>query len=307
MAKVIAPAAINSLKEALTAIYWYKDDLRHFLIHALDDNTVLNQVNWNDYKRNIVSAVVEHLARNQGKYWTLLLKLMVETSRVEDFSHLLRLDAGEEKARRAKEAVAALKQLLVPHEQLIEEERAAQRRRSNQAQQAARMQGVREALEELKQDFFQLIGSNAPQQRGYQLEKVLRRLFDVFDLDPKASFRVVGEQIDGAFTFDKTDYLFEGKWQADQVDSSDLDGFSAKVSRKLDNTLGLFLSINGFSQDGITAHSKGKLLIILMDGADLMAVLEGRIDLVQLLLRKRRTAAQTGNIYLKATEILTGG
>jgi hypothetical protein len=37
---------------------------------------------------------------------------------------------------------------------------------------------------------------------------------------------------------------------------------------------------------------------------DLMAVLEGRIDLVQLLLRKRRKAAETGNIYLRIHEIL---
>jgi hypothetical protein len=41
-----------------------------------------------------------------------------------------------------------------------------------------------------------------------------------------------------------------------------------------------------------------------MDGSDLMAVLEGRIDLVQLLLRKRRTASETGNIYLRIHEVL---
>jgi hypothetical protein len=35
-----------------------------------------------------------------------------------------------------------------------------------------------------------------------------------------------------------------------------------------------------------------------MDGADLMAVLEERIDFVTLLLRKNRHAAQTGEIYL---------
>jgi len=44
--------------------------------------------------------------------------------------------------------------------------------------------------------------------------------------------------------------------------------------------------------------------LILMDGADLMAVLEGRIDLGTLLLRKRRHASQTGNIYLKIHELL---
>jgi len=45
-------------------------------------------------------------------------------------------------------------------------------------------------------------------------------------------------------------------------------------------------------------------MMILMDGSDLMAVLEGRIDFVQLLLRKRREASQTGNIYIKINEIL---
>ncbi len=41
-----------------------------------------------------------------------------------------------------------------------------------------------------------------------------------------------------------------------------------------------------------------------MDGADLMSVLEERIDFVSLLLRKKRHAAQTGTIYLKIHEII---
>jgi len=55
----------------------------------------------------------------------------------------------------------------------------------------------------------------------------------------------------------------------------------------------------------VQTHSSGRRLMILMDGSDLMTVLEGRIDLIALLLRKRREAAQTGNIYLKIHEILT--
>jgi len=42
--------------------------------------------------------------------------------------------------------------------------------------------------------------------------------------------------------------------------------------------------------------------MLLVDGSDLM--LEGRIDLIQLLLRKLREASQTGNIYLRIHEIL---
>jgi restriction endonuclease Mrr len=129
-------------------------------------------------------------------------------------------------------------------------------------------------------------------------------LFELFDLDPKASFRNTGEQIDGAFSLEGTDYLFEAKWQQELVNAAALDAFASKVRRKLENTLGVFLSINGYSQDGVAAHSAGGAVIILMDGADLMAVLEERIDFVSLLLRKKRHASQTGSIYMPVHEIL---
>ena len=45
-------------------------------------------------------------------------------------------------------------------------------------------------------------------------------------------------------------------------------------------------------------------VMILMEGSDLMAVLEGRVDLIQLLLRKRRHAAQTGEILLSIHRVL---
>lgn len=155
------------------------------------------------------------------------------------------------------------------------------------------MQGVQAKIEEIKREYYQLVSSTNPQARGFQLEKIMRELFNLFDLDPKASFKIMGEQIDGAFTFENIDYLFEGKWQQEPADIQDLDAFSGKLVRKLENTLGLFLSINGFSEDAVKAHPTGRRLMILMDGSDLMAVLEGRIDLIQLLLRKRRYAAQT--------------
>ena len=163
---------------------------------------------------------------------------------------------------------------------------------------------VQQRLEAFKADFYDLVGSDNPHQRGFSLEKVISGLFDLFDLDPKASFKIVGEQIDGAFSFEGTDYLLEAKWQKELVPAKELDSLAGKLSRKLENTLGLFLSINGFSEDAIKTHASGRRLILLMDGSDLMAVLEGRLDLVQLLLRKRRHAAETGNIYLRIHEIL---
>jgi hypothetical protein len=157
----------------------------------------------------------------------------------------------------------------------------------------------------LSTEFTEIVSPADAQKRGFKLERLMKDLFDLFDLDPKASFRVVGEQIDGAFTFDNTDYLFEGKWQQLLVDVSDLDAFNGKIGRKLENTLGMFLSINGFTPAAVETHSSLRPSMILIDGSDLMAVLEGRIDLIELLLRKRRHASQTGQIFLSARQILS--
>ncbi len=188
---------------------------------------------------------------------------------------------------------------------VLEEQKLQEQRRQAAYERMLKMQGVQAKIEEIKREYYQLVSSTNPQARGFQLEKIMRELFNLFDLDPKASFKIMGEQIDGAFTFENIDYLFEGKWQQEPADIQDLDAFSGKLVRKLENTLGLFLSINGFSEDAVKAHSTGRRLMILMDGSDLMAVLEGRIDLIQLLLRKRRYAAQTGNIYLRIHEIMS--
>jgi hypothetical protein len=302
--KKIAPAAIVALREALTNLYWYKGDLRSFLTSTLTNAALLSRLNWGDYKRNIVGDLIGFLERREDEYQPDLLRLMTEVARVDDFTHLERLEAGKEKAAAARASVQALRKLTVIHEALFQEQKLMEERRRKAHEEMLRTTAVRSKLEDLTKEYFTLLSSTEPQQRGYRLEKIIRDLCELFDLDPRASFKIVGEQIDGAFTFDATDYLFEGKWQQEPAGAADLDVLAGKLSRKLDNTLGLFLSINGFSDDGVKAHSSGRRMMLLMDGSDLMAVLEGRIDLIQLLLRKRREASQTGNIYLRVHEIL---
>ncbi len=123
-------------------------------------------------------------------------------------------------------------------------------------------------------------------------------------MDPRASFRIKGKQIDGHFAFDGIDFLVEAKWQNELVGVQSLDAFKAKIDRKLDNTLGLYWSYNGFSPDAVERHSMSRPAMILADGADLIAVLERRIRLDELLRRKRRHAAQTGEILRRAQEML---
>ncbi|XOV68691.1 MAG: restriction endonuclease [Fluviicola sp.] len=304
--KKVSGTAIVALKKALSNIYWYKSDLRSFLDHTISNKQILSYLDWGDYKRNICSRLVDLLVKNEAKTQNDLLKLIYEICNMDDFSHLKQLEDGAEKVKKAKEAISALRKVSKGHLDKLREQEEIESRRSKVYQEQLGKNAVRERLDEIKQDFYGLVSSSDPQKRGFQLEKLLKDLFTLFDLDPKASFRIVGEQIDGMFTFENSDFLLEAKWHQSPVDIGSLDSFSGKLGRRLENTLGLFISINGFSSDAIQAHSTGRRLMILMDGSDLMAVLEGRIDLIQLLIRKRRYAAQTGNIYLGIHEIMRG-
>ena len=302
--KKISAVAINTLKEALTNIYWYKSDLRSFLLAVISDSNLLSHINWEDYKINICGNLINYMRLHEETYQNDLLRLITEIIKITDFSHLEKLDGGKEKALTAEKAVMALKSITKTFVDQQEKLDKLEQKRRDQYEKILKNQEMRKQLEEIKTEYFLLISSDDPHNRGYKLEKVIKGLFQIFDLDPKASFHIVGEQIDGAFTFENTDFLFEAKWTKELISTKDMDAFAGKLSRKLENTLGLFLSINGFSEDAIKAHTTGRRLMILMDGSDLMAVLEERIDLIELLYRKKRFASQTGNIYLRIHEIM---
>ncbi len=301
--KKIAPGALNVLKTALAHIYWYKRDLRSFLINCLSDAEMVPQLDWDAYKVAIVDELVDRLARNESLYQPDLLRLMSEVGRFDDFSHLEHLDDGPRKVAKAKLAVAALRKHMATHLELVEEQREVTERREKAREERQRNKATQERLEELRSEYLAMIGWPA-QKRGYALESLMNELFDLFDLDPKVSFRIEGEQIDGAFSFEGTDYLFEARWGKDQTPRRELDIFDAKIARKLENTLGLFLSINGFRDEGVSVYTGQRHPMILMDGADLMAVLDGRIELDRLLLLKRRRAAQKGQIYAPIMNLL---
>ena len=304
MSKRLSPVAIQALKEALSRIYWYKSDLRSFLQNSIGDRELVSSLNWNTYKRQIVSDLIDILCTDHGKNPASLTRLCHNVIEMRTFPHLEQLDDGLQKAKKARDAVEQLRQLFETHTEIEHEKRVILERQQEFQERIRQSAAVREKLDELKQHFVEIATTSNPQKRGFKLERFMLDLFELFDLDPKAAFRNTGEQIDGAFTLDATEYLFEAKWQQDPVAAQNLDAFSAKVERKLENTLGLFLSINGFSSDAIETHSSGTPNSILMDGADLHAVLEQRIDFVSLLMRKKRHAAQTGRIFLPIHQIL---
>ncbi len=142
----------------------------------------------------------------------------------------------------------------------------------------------------------------APHPRGYAFEKFLKGLFDAYGLSARASFRLVGEQIDGSFVSGGDTYLLEAKWTNNLVNAATLRAFNAKVQEKASWSRGLLVSYSGFSSQGLSAFGRGNS-VICMDGRDLHAVLSAGLDLATVLAMKARRAAETGQPFVRVDDL----
>lgn len=162
-------------------------------------------------------------------------------------------------------------------------------------------------IEKLKNELIKLTDLS-PQERGFAFERILNNIFTAYNFDPRSSFRMVGEQIDGSFQLGTDVYLVEAKWRDKQTDQSDLLIFREKVESKSTWGRGLFISYNGFTPGGLTAYSKGRSTnIIGMDSQDLFFILSGKMSLVDAINKKARRAAETGEFFVSVFTLSHGG
>jgi len=141
-----------------------------------------------------------------------------------------------------------------------------------------------------------------PVERGYAYERFLQELFDAHGLAARASFRLVGEQIDGSFQLAEETYLLEAKWTSPPIGVADLRAFNAKVEEKAAWSRGLFVSDSGFSPEGIIAFGRGKR-VVCMDGLDMYEILSRNLSLADVLSKKIRRAAESGNPFVSVRDL----
>lgn len=166
---------------------------------------------------------------------------------------------------------------------------------------AAEFTEAQKKLDALKQLFYTLAGQEDRQDAGLALEKLLNALFNLAGLTPREPFRVVGEQIDGSFELDNEVYLLEAKWESKRLPEAPLMVFREKVQGKSSITRGLFIALNGCTTAAIDAITRGKQPnFFLMDGYDLAAILEGNLDLLDVLRAKIRRLAEEGTVMYSA-------
>lgn len=297
--KKISPQAIASLKEALTVIYWKKEDLQDFVKFAIVNNTIVGTVNWSGTKREAVKELIERMTNRLDIYKEDLINLFLCVTDFDDFSNLKFWDDDGSKTKKAKEAVINLRAHTKGFIQITREKEDANKRKNEAAKKINQNKSLNEELAVLKDRFNILAMTKDLQKRGFELEKFLYDLFLLYELEPKGSFKNYGEQIDGAFTFQGTDYLLEAKWKR-QVDRGELASFCYKVETKFKTAVGLLVTIDGVTSEAISPDFKS---IIIMDGLDIIMILDGRVSLTDLLFKKRRKAIESGKIYLNFNQL----
>lgn len=297
--KKISPQAILSLKEALSVIFWKKENLQDFLKLVIVNNAIVGTLYWGGTKREAVKELIERMLNRTDIYKDDLMNLLLAVTDFDDFSNLTFWDDDGSKTKTAKHAVENLRTHTKGYIQKTKEQEEAQKRKAETESKIIQNKSLYDELNKLKERFTKLATLKDLQRRGFELEKFLYDLFLLYELEPKGSFKNYGEQIDGAFTFQGTDFLLEAKWKK-QVDRGDLATFCYKVETKFKTAVGLMVTIDGITSEAISPDFKS---IIIMDGFDIIAILEGLVSFTDLLFRKRRKAIETGKIYVKFDQL----
>jgi len=158
----------------------------------------------------------------------------------------------------------------------------------------------RDNLQNLYQRFCSIIISKmSPQKLGFELEKIFSEILLLEEFEYSPPYRTEIEQIDGIFKHEKFDYLIEIKFESSLTKKESLSIFDDKIRNKAQSTRGFFLAMNGFDQEHIKDFMGHSPRLILMDGQELVAVLDGRTTLYDVVSTKVRELVKNGTIFYK--------
>ncbi|WP_423855711.1 restriction endonuclease [Acinetobacter guillouiae] len=153
----------------------------------------------------------------------------------------------------------------------------------------------REALQDELLDISKDIGT---QKAGYDFESWFYKLLDYAEIINRRPYKIDGRQIDGSLTLDGTTYLVELKFTKNQSSAEAIDSFKAKVDKMADNTMGIFVSMSGYSRQAIKEASGRKTTLILLESSHLFLFLQGITSFEDIIRRCRRHVSQTAEALL---------
>jgi len=289
---------IEALVQCFGRCFYYKDGVAAFFLAAgvnrglVDEHREHAKFVW---ARRVLTELSQ---TEQG--CTIQRRILVQVCNLKDLpdKEVPDRDGG-------LDALRTLKHLAAEKDLVVRKRKQEQADRATIAEQRERLLQERaQKLQELNRRFTTAVMSEDRQAAGYSLEDLLVDLFALFEIEYRSSYRTPTQQIDGQFTFEGFHYLIEAKWRKDRPTEQEIGGFKHKVDGKLESTRGIFISVPEFRSEVIEQFNGCGSNIILLGGGHLAQVLEGRIDLRDLLTLVIEKAAQEGVVYLPPSEIV---
>lgn len=273
------------------ACFWYWNNFYSFLETCGIPQNIYKQFGKEGGKYQVMRSILELLERQQR--YDLIENIAKEFYNLSPSDENININ-------KAKRLLGELRNTLGTSfiQKEVEEKESQERIRQNQIiQEQKKLQ--QEQLLNLKSAFLRLFKESNKQKRGYDIEKLFFDLLSLEEFEYTGPYRKEGEQIDGHFKYEKFDYLVEIKWTEESCKQPDLAVFDTKIRGKAQSTRGFFLSINGFDTNSVNKFTGDSPRLILMDGADLSAVLEDRVSFFDLLKDKIDQLVKKGSIYVK--------
>jgi hypothetical protein len=291
----------NSIKDCLLSVMWKKNDLTSALKNCNFNQKDLSGLNNQHSKSEIIDIAFNNLSCREDRGATQMKSVIEMLINWSDFESYY-WNNGTLKKEQALKKIDNLKKILAKK---TEQDQELQNKKERE-EKIKKEQQKPKLLLDLNKRFLELCKMyELSQKRGYELEKLLHDIFVFFEIDVCKAFKLAGEQIDGSFNFKNQNYIFEAKWQSTSDAVNSLYTFAYKIESNTMYPRGVFFSISGYSEESIQIITKNKKpSLILIDSADLIAVLEGRITMSDLLSKKIEYAQTRGNIYVNIYQLI---
>ena len=292
---------IDLVHDALLKSFWRKTALLNFLRrHKISENFLAS---WQETetKRIFLGRLLPKL-EGHAKGSQVITQMAASLADQNRFPDLEGWEDTPQKLQAATASIRALRANLESQAQKKEEIREREETKKVARERLQQSISRRETLETLERRLAELSKRLGTQEAGYEFQEWFYDLVGFFEITNRRPYVTGGRQIDGSITVEGTTYLTELKFTKDQADAPSVDTFLAKVNDKADNTMGVMVSMSGFSSTAIQQASGRKTPIILMDFSHVYLVLSGTWTLPELVARLRRHASQTGQAFLAAKD-----
>jgi hypothetical protein len=264
MARRLSPTFVALVYDAALKSYWRRNALSRFLRQAGIAESFLATWAPQESKRTFLDRLFARLP-DQNRGQDIILAMARDLAAQETFPDLKGWEDSEQKIRDATSAVRALRRGLssVDDEVQSETQRRTARERYRQMQQEARQS--RETLESLGGRLNDLAKRLGSQEAGYDFQAWFYDFVDFFEIMNRRPYTTGGRQIDGSVTVSGTTYLVELKFTREQAGATDIDSVLKKIGDKADNTMGIMVSVSGYSDVAISEASGRRTPLLLMD------------------------------------------